>query len=232
MTDPVLESSSLMQCLKYTEKLISKNMPFKLDIKLPNGFVFNMSWNDDKETKQRKDLMKSPSTLKRNFARKKKFLQEKKPTNKHETESNIVKEREVQKVIKCQECNLKVNSEKQLESHKLKKHKIIEMLRCEYGENKVTSKNYLKEHIEMHIQDENGQHGSQYNSEQSCEPQFEAYTNNGPKTIIISKCKFCDKECATENDLYNHSQEEGREDCKLFYELSTLCREATQDDNT
>ena len=203
-------------------------MPFKLDIKLPSGFVFNISWNDDKDTKQRKDFMKSPSSLKRNIARKIKFIQEKKHTNKHETESNIVKEREIHNVIKCQECNLKVNSEKQLESHKLKKHKIIETLRCEYCENSFTSINDLKEHIEKHKQDENGQH----NSKQSSEPQFESYTNNGPKTIIIYKCKFCDKECATENDLYDHSQEEGKDDCKLFYGLSRLCREATQDDNT
>ena len=63
MTDPVLESSSLIQCLNYTEKLISKNMPFKLDIKLPSGFLFNISWNDDKDTKQSKDLKKSPSTI-------------------------------------------------------------------------------------------------------------------------------------------------------------------------
>ena len=63
MSEPVLESSSLIQCFEYTEKLISKKTPFKLDIKLPNGFVFNMSWDDDRSMKPIKHVKKSSSTM-------------------------------------------------------------------------------------------------------------------------------------------------------------------------
>ena len=77
MSTPVMESSSLIQCIEYTEKLINQKTPFKLDIKLPNGFVFNMSWDDDRIPKACKDLKKSPSTLEKNMARKQKYLQEK-----------------------------------------------------------------------------------------------------------------------------------------------------------
>ena len=134
MSDPVLENSSLIHCLDITEKLISKNVPFKLDIKLPNGFVFNISWNDEKDTKHSKDLKKSPSTLERNMARKNRFIQEKKHSEKHKT---VVKEKEIDKVIKCEKCNIKVNSKKQLESHKLKKHQN----RCENDETMMKHKN-------------------------------------------------------------------------------------------
>ena len=67
-----MESSSLIQCFEYTEQLISQKTPFKLDIKLPNGFIFNISWDDDKIPKACKDLKKSPSTLEKNMARKQK----------------------------------------------------------------------------------------------------------------------------------------------------------------
>ena len=59
MSTSVMESSSLIHCFEYTGKLISQKTPFKLDIKLPNGFVFNMSWDDDRIPKACKDLKKS-----------------------------------------------------------------------------------------------------------------------------------------------------------------------------
>ena len=72
-----MESSSLIQCFEYTEKLISQKTPFKLDIKLSNGFVFNMSWDEDKRPKPHKDLNKSSSTIEKKMDRKQKYIQEK-----------------------------------------------------------------------------------------------------------------------------------------------------------
>ena len=88
-----MESLSLIQCFEYTEKLISQKTSFKLDIKLPNGFVFNMSWDDDRIPKSCKDLKKSPSTLEKNMARKQKYLQEK---NSKEDNQNTAKDRTLQ----------------------------------------------------------------------------------------------------------------------------------------
>ena len=124
-----MESSSLIQCFEYTEKLISQKTPFKLDIKLPNGFVFNMSWDDDIIPKACTDFKKSPSTLAKNMARKQKYLQER---NAMEDHKHTAKDKTLQIEIRCEECNLKVNSKKQLHSHKLQKHKTNKIVMCEY----------------------------------------------------------------------------------------------------
>ena len=66
--------------------------------------MFNISWNDDEGTKQSKDLKKSFSTIEKNTMRKNKVVQEKKLLEKHKKEIDFV--------IKCEKCNLKVNSKK------------------------------------------------------------------------------------------------------------------------
>ena len=164
MSDPVLESLSFIQCFEYTEKLIIQKTPFKLDIKLPNGFVFNMSWDEDSKQKPRKVLKKSPSTLEKNMARKQKYFQEKQSKEELKVDKNTVKQKTKQIEIKCEECNLKVNSKKQLESHKFQKHKTNDKFKCEYCNKDHLSKSYLKDHMELHKLEENEQHTSRYKS--------------------------------------------------------------------
>ena len=137
-----MESPSLIQCFEYTEKT-----PFKLDIKLPNGFVFKMGWDDDINPKSCKDLKKSPSTLEKNMARKQKYLHEK---NSKEDLKNTAKDKTMENEIRCEECNLKVNSKKQLQSHKLQKHKTNKIFRCEYCKKYHAYKNDCQDHVETH----------------------------------------------------------------------------------
>ena len=161
MSDPVMESSSLIQCFEYTEKLISQKTPFKLDIKLSNGFVFNMSWDEDRRPKPLKDLKKSPSTIEKNLDKKQKYIQGKQSKEELKADKSTVKHK-TKIEIKCEECNIIVNSKNQLESHKFQKHKTNEIFRCEYCKEDLKSKKDLKEHIKLHKTEENEQRSSRY----------------------------------------------------------------------
>ena len=84
MSDPsslMMESSVLVQCLEFSRLLISNQKAFQFEVKLASGFSFNFNTLDQEPTKSRTQEVrkKSPSTLKRNAARKEKFLQDKKP---------------------------------------------------------------------------------------------------------------------------------------------------------
>ena len=167
-----MESSSLIQCFEYTAKLISQKTPFKLDIKSPNGFVFNMSWNYDRIPKACKDLKKSPSTLEKNMARKQKYLQER---NLKENHKNTAKDKTWQNEIRCEKCNLKVNSKKQLKSHELQKHKTNKIFMCEYCKKDHAYKHDCQDHVEAHNLKEHEQHCSQCNLTTSLKKQNYAF---------------------------------------------------------
>ena len=161
MSDPVMESSSLIQCFEYTEKLIIQKTPFKLDIKLSNGFVFNMSWDEDRRPKPLKDLKKSPSTIEKNLDKKQRYIQGKQSKEELKADKSTVKHK-TKIEIKCEECNIIVNSKNQLESHKFQKHKTNEIFRCQYCKEDLKSKKDLKEHIKLHKTEENEQRSSRY----------------------------------------------------------------------
>ena len=138
-----MESSSLIQCFEYTEKLIGQKTPFKLDIKLSNGFVFNMSWEEDRRPKPLKDLKKSPSTIEKNKDRKQKYIQEKQSKEDLKVDKSTVTQK-TKIEIKCEECNIIVNSKNQLESHKFQKHKTNKIFRCKYCKEDLKSKKGFK----------------------------------------------------------------------------------------
>ena len=209
MSDPVMETSSLFQCFEYTEKLISKKTPFQLDIKLPNGFVFNMSWDDDRSMKPSKHVQKSSSTMEKNLARKQKYMQEKKEKEEElEIDKNIVKQKPVKHDIKCEVCNLNVNSKKQLESHKLQKHKVNDIFSCEYCKKDHTTKTDLKKHMELHKLEENEHYRNWYNSNEAFEERkqkdFQDFDD------IEKLLKECEKDMRDEDhEDYNDSDGEG-----------------------
>ena len=100
----------------------------------------NMSWDDDIIPKACTDFKKSPSTLAKNMARKQKYLQER---NSKEDHKHTAKDKTLQIEIRCEECNLKVNSKKQLHSHKLQKHKTNKIVMCEYCKKKIMHINMI-----------------------------------------------------------------------------------------
>ena len=82
MSDPALkmmDSSLLSQCLEFTKQLVNARTSFKFDLKLPSGFSFNFTTTDQEPSRSRISdaKKKSPSTLRRNAARRQKFLDQK-----------------------------------------------------------------------------------------------------------------------------------------------------------
>ena len=63
--------------------MINKQKSFKFEVKLPCGFFFNFNTLDQEPTKSgtKEVKKKSPSTLRRNAARKQKFIEEKKKSS-------------------------------------------------------------------------------------------------------------------------------------------------------
>ena len=110
------ENSMLAQCLDFSRQLIANKEAFKFDVKISSGFSFNFNNLDQEPTKSRKEEVrkKSPSTLKRNAARKLKFLEQKKTSS--ETS------------FKCDQCDLEVNCKVSLRKHIEKHHKVIPQL--------------------------------------------------------------------------------------------------------
>ena len=66
--------------------------------------------------------------------------------------------------IKCEECNIIVNSKNQLESHKFQKHKTNKIFRCKYCKEDLKAKKDLKEPIKLHKTEENQQGSSRCKS--------------------------------------------------------------------
>ena len=92
----MMDTSPLSQCLDITRQLISSRAPFKFNLQLPCGFKFNIT-TTDKEPRSRKSekVKKSPSTHRRNAARKQKFLDSKqKSTEEVEKDKTIMKDKE------------------------------------------------------------------------------------------------------------------------------------------
>ena len=77
-SSPMMENSVLSQCLNFSRQLIANQKPFKIEIKLASGFSFNFNNLNQEPPRSRNHEVKkkSPSTLKRNAARKEKFLEE------------------------------------------------------------------------------------------------------------------------------------------------------------
>ena len=146
--------------------MISQKTPFKLDIKLSNSFVFNMFWDKDKRPKPLKDLKKSPSTIEKNMDRKQEYIQEKQSKKGLKVDKNNVTQK-TQIKIKCDECNIIVNSNNQLELHKFLKHNTNEIFRCEYCKEDLKSKKDLKEPNKSHKTEENEQCSSKCKSSEN-----------------------------------------------------------------
>ena len=100
--------------------------------------------------------------LRKNMARKQKYLQEK---NSKEDLKNTAKNRILQNEIRCEKCNLKVNSNEQLNSHELQKHKTNNICMCEYCKKDDTYNHDFQDHVETHKLKEHEQPSSQCNFE-------------------------------------------------------------------
>jgi hypothetical protein len=122
MSDPSnlnMEGSMLAQCLAFSRQMESNKKSFKLEVKLSSGFSFNFNTLDQEESKSRtKEVKKkSPSTLRRNAARKQKFLDKKNTSsaNKELSEDSN----------KCDQCDYQANCKVSLRKHVGKKHLVI-----------------------------------------------------------------------------------------------------------
>ena len=100
----------------------SNQKPFKLEVKLSNGFSFNFNTLDQETSKFRtkEAKKKSPSTIRRNAARKQEFLDKKKISSVDNELSEIS--------LKCDQCDFKVNCKVKLRKHIEKEHKVIPQL--------------------------------------------------------------------------------------------------------
>ena len=118
MSDPTMEATLLTQCLDFSRQLLDSKMSFKINIKFGSGFNFNLSTlKDNGKTQSNKcdKKNKSPSTRKRDAARKQKFLEAKKQSF-------------VSKQIKCDLCDYEASSENGFRKHMDKTHKVIPQL--------------------------------------------------------------------------------------------------------
>ena len=117
-SSPMMENLVLGQCLDFSRQLISKQQFFKFEVKLPCGFTFNLNTLDQEPTQSssKEVKKKSPSTLKRNAARKQRFLEEKNSSVRNKTSDSS---------FKCDQCDLEANCKVSLRKHIEKEHKII-----------------------------------------------------------------------------------------------------------
>ena len=125
MSDPSnlnMEGSMLAQCLAFSRQMESNKKSFKLEVKLSSGFSFNFNTLDHEESKSRtKEVKKkSPSTLRRNAARKQKFLDKKNTSSANKELSEDSK--------KCDQCDYQANCKVSLRKHVGKKHLVISQI--------------------------------------------------------------------------------------------------------
>ena len=120
-SSPMMENSVLVQCLEFSRLLISNQKAFQFEVKLASGFSFNFNTLDQEPTKSRTQEVrkKSPSTLKRNAARKERFLQDKKTSSEKEILADS---------FNCDQCQHQANCKASLRKHVGKEHKLIPQL--------------------------------------------------------------------------------------------------------
>ena len=118
----MMENSVLVQCLEFSRLLISNQKPFQFEVKLASGFSFNFNTLDQESTKSRTQEVKkkSPSTLKRNAARKLRFLQDKKTSS--------VEKETLPDSFKCDQCDHQANCKASLMKHVGIEHQLIPQL--------------------------------------------------------------------------------------------------------
>ena len=104
----------VVHCLDFSRQLIANNKALKFEVKLSSGIAFNFDNLDREPTKSRKEEVKTSSTLKRNAARKQKFLEQKKSSSKTS--------------FKCDQCVHDANCKVSLRKHIDKHHKMIPQL--------------------------------------------------------------------------------------------------------
>ena len=125
MCDPSslrMESSVLTQCLDFSRQMESNQKPFKLEVKLSNGFSFNFNNLDQDESKFRKGetKKKSPSTIRRNAAMKQKFIEKK--------DMSSVDNEIPQSSLKCDQCDDEANCKVSLRKPTEKEYQVIPQL--------------------------------------------------------------------------------------------------------
>ena len=111
---PKIETSLLTQCLDFSRQLMTNLKPFKIEVKTSSGFSFNFSNMDQEPAKSMAHEVKKKSTLRRNAARKQKFLEDRKQTSKTS--------------FRCEQCDHKANCKVSLRKHIGKEHKTIPQL--------------------------------------------------------------------------------------------------------
>ena len=115
-----MENSVLAQCLEFSKQMDSHQKTFKLEVKLSSGFSFNFNSLDKEKPKSRTEVKKkSPSTLRRNAARKQKFLDKKNMSSAN---------KELSDIFKCDQCEYEVNCKVNLRKHIGKNHSVIPQL--------------------------------------------------------------------------------------------------------
>ena len=125
MCDPSnlkMEISVITQCLDFFRQMESNQKHFKLEVKLSNGFSFNFNNLNQEESKfrTRETKKKSPSTIRRNAARKQKFIEKKNMSS--------VDNEFPQSSFKCDQCDFEANCKVSLRKHTEKEHQVIPQL--------------------------------------------------------------------------------------------------------
>ena len=140
MCDPSslkMESSVLIQCLDFSRQMESNQKPFKLKVKLSNGFsfIFNNLNQDESKFRREETKKKSPSTIRRNAARKQKFIEKKnlssvdnEVSKKSEDTSKVETSIQELETFQCDHCDYQVNCQVLLRKHMDKEHKLIPQL--------------------------------------------------------------------------------------------------------
>ena len=91
-----MENSVLAQCLEFSKQMDSHQKTFKLEVELSSGFTFNLNTLVKEEPKSRTEVKKkSPSTLRRNAARKQNFLDKKNMSSAN---------KDLSEAFKCDQC--------------------------------------------------------------------------------------------------------------------------------
>ena len=155
-----MDTSMLTQCLDFTKTLILSKNSFKFHIKLATGFDFSFTQTKEPEfnhPRTKEVIKKSPSTIRRNAARKKKYLEEKNKDSSHKKkgETAVITE-PIADSFKCDKCEHEANCKVSLMKHISKDHKqpvTHERFKCNMCGENLDTKNCQTNHmISMHNQ--------------------------------------------------------------------------------
>ena len=141
-----MNSSLVSKCMDFTKHLASKGAAFKFSLSLPTGFKFSMDFSQEILTPSRGPEKKkqSPSTLKRNYLRKKLFLEKKEKEKQAENQPVGSPAQSIEEIFKCDLCEAVYESKDTLDKHIDETH--TEKLTCKECDYTSTSAKSMIDH--------------------------------------------------------------------------------------